>query len=849
MGEESKASFHNLAWTVTERGAIWAVGLLFSQPGEQVVLAQCNRSGALAGPPNTVRRGDMSQGEGSLQNSPGSLDEARLACGGWINVTEKPGEYFSPSVVKTAERLHVFWIGQEGEEYLVYVRGYATREEAGSGSGRPVSLGAVHQEEAYPLDEGIPISESKERAYNLATCPDRGGGVWAFWEAWSGEGVSLKGRHWERETGWSESCTIPTGAARAYWPTLVAADDRLWIAWMSPNDSADGYDIMLASYQDGTWTAPVRVNETRGFHLYPSLGLDQAGRVWVTWSHDSPEDYYADLTSSVPYLQTPWARRKRNLWFKKFRVALQGTDGFRWWTLDSAGAGEVPLFDHALWPVISFDAWGRAVLLVRDYEAKSQLFRVQLAVATGDGWQVVPLEGGGSILLAPARVAFLEDLLLLAWVSNPDGLGEESQPEFRVLRISDWPGSAMRPEAVSGQPARLNSQPVRESAREREQSDDEANDPAFPREGEDLGADALSSPLLPATSKPGEGSAVASRSQVVPLPVLFGNIHIHTEISKCRRPTSHSLDLNYRWCMDCMGQEFASLTDHAETKTAYQWWLNRKTARFYNTDTFVTLLGYEWTFNLRDRQVRHHGHVNVYLRGESEQYWGARAEGSNSLEKLWSLLPAGEALTIPHHPAAYPFQRNWDWHDPEREPVVEIHQDRRGSFEYRGCPGGTVLSAEQLLDGCFVQDALARGHRLGFVSGGDHQGLSLTAVLAAGCSREDIFAALKLRRCYATTGGRILLFFAIEGAPMGAEVHLGDHGIEGLVQVRGTDVLESVIIIKNNQDWLVKDLRNLSTWEARVSFADAEARRGDFYYVRVVQRDGELAWGSPIWIK
>ena len=28
----------------------------------------------------------------------------------------------------------------------------------------------------------------------------------------------------------------------------------------------------------------------------------------------------------------------------------------------------------------------------------------------------------------------------------------------------------------------------------------------------------------------------------------------------------------------------------------------------------------------------------------------------------------------------------------------------------------------------------------------------------------------------------------------------------------------------------------------------AEARSGDYYYLRVIQRDGHMAWSSPIWV-
>lgn len=780
--QEKGCFLNNLAWTPDEREGFWLAGLAYSGDGEKVTLANSR-----------------------LPNLP-----CRVSY-----VTETAGEYFSPSVVRTGDKLHVFWIGRQGEDYRVFTRTFVLPvERAKSGSqlmraGEPIEAAALDS-----LDEGVPISCDAERAYNLVTLGDEHDSIWAFWEAWSEEKVAIKGRRWQERAGWSEEYVVPTGSSRAYWPTLAVAADGVWLAWTEPNASADGYDIRLTYCRNGDFDEAIKLNNAPGFHLYPSLALDGGGRPWVAWCHDSPEDYYQDLTSSVPYLQTPWARQKRNIWFKKFHIALRGADDSGQWTIDPDGTSDVPAFEHALWPVLGFDSVGRPVLLARNYEPGSQLFYLQMAVGTDGGWQTRVVGGGGSVQAAPARAFFRGVLLYLGWITNPDGHGQEARPEFKILSMTEFPGSAPLPHLRQDQ-GEPTATPVASKS------------PGFIREDscqEELHAGG------------GAGSWLT----------LFGNIHIHTEVSKCRRPTSHSLDLNYRWSMDCMRQDFASLTDHAETKTPYQWWLNRKTARFYDSAAFTSLLGYEWTFNLRDRQVRHHGHVNVYLRNDSTEFWDARSEKSDSLEKLWSLLPVDEAITIPHHPAAFPFQRNWCWHDPEREPVVEIHQDRRGSFEFRGCAGGGVLSPEQLLDGCFVQDALAKGYRLGFVSGGDHQGLSLTAVLAAGRNRGEIFSALKRRRCYATTGGRILLFFAIEGAPMGSEVIAGQEGIRGTAEVKGTAEIESVTIVKNNQDWLV---RPGNSCEITIPFADRQARCGDFYYVRVRQRDGELAWASPIWIK
>ncbi|MCA9688277.1 MAG: DUF3604 domain-containing protein, partial [Myxococcales bacterium] len=57
----------------------------------------------------------------------------------------------------------------------------------------------------------------------------------------------------------------------------------------------------------------------------------------------------------------------------------------------------------------------------------------------------------------------------------------------------------------------------------------------------------------------------------------------------------------------------------------------------------------------------------------------------------------------------------------------------------------------------------------------------LTCVLAEALTRPSVFAALRARRCYGTTGARVDLDFTVNGQPMGAAIQA-----EGEVAVRAT---------------------------------------------------------------
>lgn len=111
-----------------------------------------------------------------------------------------------------------------------------------------------------------------------------------------------------------------------------------------------------------------------------------------------------------------------------------------------------------------------------------------------------------------------------------------------------------------------------------------------------------------------------------------------------------------------------------------------------------------------------------------------------------------------------------------------------------------------------LEEAFARGWRMGVVAGSDggdgrpgtgrpgrmavrNLASGLTAVALPELSRPALFGALRERRSWATTGARILLELALEGAPLGSEVRL-----EGppsfTIRVEGTGPLETVELLR-----------------------------------------------------
>jgi hypothetical protein len=64
--------------------------------------------------------------------------------------------------------------------------------------------------------------------------------------------------------------------------------------------------------------------------------------------------------------------------------------------------------------------------------------------------------------------------------------------------------------------------------------------------------------------------------------------------------------------------------------------------------------------------------------------------------------------------------------------------------------------------------------------------------------------------------------------------------------IRGTDVIQQVDIMKNGK---VAHTFHPNLPQVEIEFTDDKVMAGEsYYYVRVIQQDGEMAWGSPAWV-
>jgi len=315
---------------------------------------------------------------------------------------------------------------------------------------------------------------------------------------------------------------------------------------------------------------------------------------------------------------------------------------------------------------------------------------------------------------------------------------------------------------------------------------------------------------------------------------------------------------HYRYARDTVGLDFAVVTDICREPPIFdtdvkmsgeEWQRAKNTAKeFYQPGSFVTFPAYEYD------ERWYGGARNVYYFTEEEaELFCWDNPRYDTPEKLWQALKGKKVITIPHHPVTLRIGQNWDHHNPQFQRLVEIYSEW-GCSEGVGCRRAFNIPSDYAHRS--VQAALARGYRLGFVAGSDTHsgevgGPAKTAVWTKKLDRENLWEALWERRCYATTGERIILAFWINGVFMGSEIEGYPSQRHLTVKVVGTAPIRAVEIVRNNVT--IYRHKGSGIFE-EVEFVDQED--GEqlpffphlYYYVRVIQADGEMAWSSPIWL-
>lgn len=295
-------------------------------------------------------------------------------------------------------------------------------------------------------------------------------------------------------------------------------------------------------------------------------------------------------------------------------------------------------------------------------------------------------------------------------------------------------------------------------------------------------------------------NSIRVQQEPPPLQLFWGDVHSgQTEIG-CG---AGSLAEHYAFGRDCAGLQFTTHQANDHYVTLDEWNHTREiTDEFYEPGRYVPFLGCEWSALTKDG-----GDRNVFylddeprLRRSDRFFVESEPDPEPDVRTGPEFVEAFSDLNALVNIHVGGRMTNLDWHAPKIEKLCEVHSTH-GTSEW------------------FVHDALSRGYRVGITAGTDgvmgrpgacHPGRrlirnlrnGLTAVYAKELTRESLWEAFQRRRCYATTGERIRLWFEVNGAAMGSQIDCdsdpsvsfrveGTAAIERVELFRGTDVVHT----------------------------------------------------------
>ncbi len=353
----------------------------------------------------------------------------------------------------------------------------------------------------------------------------------------------------------------------------------------------------------------------------------------------------------------------------------------------------------------------------------------------------------------------------------------------------------------------------------------------------------------------------------------FGDFHWHSSFSDGTQPLEDALAR----ARDFLGLDFAAPADHVTAAGEFTGGSYEKQKKicmqFNDPGNFCTLPAVEFTHR--------HGHLNIIaesfslmekiLRSFKDEMDAESVSKADRfpLDVLSRICPPENTILRPNHPAIdsgkslNPDDGRTAWYsfnwplvgDKSRFRLAEIITSECSHETEEEAPGWRTIRPGM---GGSIRTGLCRGYRPGFTGASDEHApwpcpdrSAVTAVQAETLDTRSIFRALYGRRCYATTGARIIADATLNGHPMGSELKLSpDTGRSISMTIRATAPLERVEIISSDSVVACFKPGGEELFFSEEWSDERPGRHLDnvYYYVRARQEDGHCLWISPFWV-
>ncbi len=129
-------------------------------------------------------------------------------------------------------------------------------------------------------------------------------------------------------------------------------------------------------------------------------------------------------------------------------------------------------------------------------------------------------------------------------------------------------------------------------------------------------------------------------------------------------------------------------------------------------------------------------------------------------------------------------------------------------------------------------------------------GVGVAALWVKELSRKGILEALRNRRCFATTGDKIIVDFRINGAISDTVIKTKTTP-KFTIHIKAEKELEKIEILRNSKVIYKFDIDN-NTLNFEKKYSDHSYKDEDdvlYYYVRATQKNKAIAWSSPVWVE
>ncbi len=663
----------------------------------------------------------------------------------------------------------------------------------------------------------------------LAAARDARGRLHVVWQGFRARRSEILMKTFDGNA-WSAERRISAGISDSWVPS-AAADSKgnLWVAWDAYD--AGNFDIYLRRVSADGQLGPIRqITHSLGFDGNVSVACDRNDRVWLAWGVGQV-NWGKDWTSQH------FRPGGGNGLYRTRTARVAVLDGERLLAPpDIMGALPPEYHDYFQMVRLVQDSRGRMWAIGRSLTT----FRVRVQNNWGGGglWEVLVTRLDGDHWMPAVKLADSE---------GPNDVRAEAVADPEGHLWFAWAGDGRNftrrdPKGTNVSYTRIDPGPA-PNAPQLQLAD--FREPVL-----------TAKPVHP--DEPGDVAAIRGyryRNAGQTYRIFRGDLHRHTDISGDGIGDGSLLDF-YRYAFTAGEYDYMEVTDHqygGSGDVEYNWWRTEKSEdAFFVNGRFVPLFGTE-------RSVGYpNGHRNTFFatRGNRELPISRdEARGrANSGPIIYPYLREHHGLTASHSSAT---DQGTDWrdNDPLLEPLVEIYQGLNSSYEYENAPRADTPDRRYYHHGegwrpaGFVWNAWAKGLKLGVEASSDHIAThdSYACLLVQGTrpvTREDLLDAMRARHAYAATDNIIV------------DTRIGNHIMGDIfetsevpvlrVHVRGTGSIDRIEVIKNNTFAYTAHPEGST---ADFEFRDQNAKPGEsYYYIRVEQHRGQLAWSSPIWV-